>query len=810
MRTMIETVRGRGVRGWFGGGIALALLAAPTLAAQQTADFVPEAARGQDFELSIRNIMRGPEHVGSAPSGMRFSDDGDWIYFSWKPGGEEWDAPSRRYRVRSSGGEPELVEDTDDLSIVWTTTPGDISFDGRRKLITADGDLWEVDLRSGAGTRLTETQQNENSARYTPSGGILYRSGSNLFLMESGRIRQLTDIRSGDAPRPDAEPDDFDRFLQEQQIELFEHIRRQVEREEEERAEEEAEAAEVADPLYVPQGENVAFLDASPDGRHVLVASFVPARGTRRTMVPDWVTPSGFTEELTVRTKVGDDPSTQKLRLYHPETGNVIEMGGTPDDYEGESTFSVQPRGWNEAGTHALMRARSDDDTEWVLYAVDGATGERTLLDRLYDEAWVAGPCGFCHGWLPESNTVYYVSEESGYAHVYLVEADGTGKRALTSGEWEVLQLQLREDEERFFIRTNEGSPHNQHIGFLSFDGELEYLTEGEGRYSATLSRDGERIAITHDVANRPAELYVAETDDVEDRVQVTDTPTEEWKSFGWLQPEIVRFAADDGAMVPARIYRPEQVGGTSNGAAVIFVHGAGYLQNVHNWWSSYYREYMFHHLLAAQGYTVLDIDYRASAGYGSAWRTGIYRFMGGKDLSDQVDGAEWLVANEGIDPERIGIYGGSYGGFITLMALFTAEDTFKSGAALRSVTDWPHYNDGYTSNILNDPAEDPEAHRRSSPIYHAENFRDDQHLVMLHGLVDTNVQPSDVIRLAQRLIELGKENWELAVYPVEGHGFVEPTSWTDEYRRIFELFERTISRPGCTEGGAMCEVPGR
>jgi dipeptidyl aminopeptidase/acylaminoacyl peptidase len=221
-------------------------------------------------------------------------------------------------------------------------------------------------------------------------------------------------------------------------------------------------------------------------------------------------------------------------------------------------------------------------------------------------------------------------------------------------------------------------------------------------------------------------------------------------------------------------------------------VHGAGYLQNVHRWWSSYYREFMFHNFLADNGFTVLDVDYRGSQGYGRDWRTGIYRHMGGKDLSDQVDGAKFLVEQHGIDPGRIGIYGGSYGGFITLMAMFTSPGTFRSGAALRSVTDWAHYNHGYTSNILNTPVEDSIAYRRSSPIYHAEGFTQG-HLLILHGMVDVNVQFQDVVRLSQRLVELKKENWELAVFPVEDHGFVEPSSWTDEYRRIWALFWRTL-----------------
>jgi dipeptidyl aminopeptidase/acylaminoacyl peptidase len=201
----------------------------------------------------------------------------------------------------------------------------------------------------------------------------------------------------------------------------------------------------------------------------------------------------------------------------------------------------------------------------------------------------------------------------------------------------------------------------------------------------------------------------------------------------------------------------------------------------------------MFHHLLASRGYVVLDIDYRGSAGYGRDWRTAIYRHMGGLDLDDQVDGSRWLQRTLSIDPERVGIYGGSYGGFITLMALFTQPKDFGAGAALRSVTDWAHYNHGYTGRILNLPQDDTLAYRRSSPIYFAEGLEDP--LLIAHGMVDVNVHFSDVVRLAQRLIELGKTDWEMAVYPVEDHAFVAPTSWTDEYRRILELFERSLRR---------------
>jgi len=193
---------------------------------------------------------------------------------------------------------------------------------------------------------------------------------------------------------------------------------------------------------------------------------------------------------------------------------------------------------------------------------------------------------------------------------------------------------------------------------------------------------------------------------------------------------------------------------------------------------------------LVDNGYTVLDIDYRASKGYGRDWRTGIYRYMGGKDLSDQVDGRKYLIEQCGVDSNRVGMYGGSYGGFISIMAMFTT-DKFPCAAAIRSVTDWAHYNHEYTSNILNTPVLDSIAYRRSSPIYFAENLQGK--LLMLHGMIDDNVQYQDVVRLSQRFIELGKSDWDLVGYPVEPHGFKEPTSWTDEYKRIFKLFQENL-----------------
>jgi dipeptidyl aminopeptidase/acylaminoacyl peptidase len=260
-----------------------------------------------------------------------------------------------------------------------------------------------------------------------------------------------------------------------------------------------------------------------------------------------------------------------------------------------------------------------------------------------------------------------------------------------------------------------------------------------------------------------------------------------------WVEPSYLRMPSSHQAdPIHARFYAPRSPqrlrGPDGKVPAVIFIHGAGYLQNAHQGWSNYFREFMFHTWLSDNGYAVLDLDYRGSAGYGSAWRQAIYRRMGTPETEDLVDAVRFLAEHHDVDPQRIGLYGGSYGGFMTLMALFTRPGEFAAGAALRPVTDWAHYNHGYTSNILNTPDIDPLAFERSSPIEFANGLEDP--LLMCAPMVDDNVFFQDTVRLAQRLIELEKQDWEVAIYPVEPHSFRRPSSWLDEYRRIFKLFE--------------------
>ncbi|HJU88797.1 MAG TPA: prolyl oligopeptidase family serine peptidase, partial [Gemmatimonadaceae bacterium] len=554
----------------------------------------------------------------------------------------------------------------------------------------------------------------------------------------------------------------------------------------------------MAKPYHLKRDERVVSIDVSPNGKALILIVETRATRAQQTEVPQFVTKSGYTEPLRVRNKVGDEQPVRRVAHMSLPSGELKWLLVVQGDTS-RPAGSVQVIGWNEPGTGALLDVVSrDNKTRW-LHVVSDAGALRTV-DTQRDSAWVARKsfentaCGGCAGWFDAGRRIWLVSEADGYAHLYTIDANGKDRKRLTSGRWEVQDVDLSRDQRSFIIHTSEVSPFERHAYRVPVTGGArEKLTTGVGGHTVTISPDGRLIADVYSTANRPPELFVADSRAGAAMAQLTTSPTPEWLSFNWIKPEIVMIPGSDGVQVPARIYRPADLGARPNGAAAIFVHGAGYLHNVHNYWSTYSREYMFNQLLASKGYVVLDIDYRGSAGYGRDWRTAIYRHMGGRDLQDHVDGSKYLQKEFGIDPERIGIYGGSYGGFITLMALFTQPKQFGAGAGLRSVTDWAHYNHPYTSNILNLPQDDSVAYRRSSPIYFAEGLEDP--LLIAHGMVDVNVQFQDVVRLAQKLIELGKTDWEMAVYPVEDHAFVRPSSWTDEYRRIFELFERHLPR---------------
>jgi dipeptidyl aminopeptidase/acylaminoacyl peptidase len=763
------------------GAVALAIVALPTTAQLQT----------PTFPLTVDSIMRGPALVGYPPSGLRWSGDSSKLYFEWRHAGED-DAST--WVVGREGGEPHKLnssqrKDAPPVNGVWDHAH-------RRVLFADEGDIAIVDTMTGKRRQVTRTTGSESNPRWARhDAAVTFVRDNNLFLvpLDDGAIEQLTDI----APRKrDARETDSQKFIKTEEEKLIEHTRLEAERKKE--RDDKKKASEL--PKYeLADRQSAPDLQLAADGKHVFIVISERSDAAKRPNVPNYVTDSSYTEDIPARTFVGDAQDKRSLVVMNIETGKTVPVDAA---FAGKRSVRWNMPKLDDEGTIAVAHARADDNKDRWLVVVDPETGKTRVLDALHDDAWVRevgggfGSSEASYGFV-DARRVWFLSERDGWMHLYTVDASAQQPAAkqLTEGKWEIESVVLSRDRSTFYITSSEQHPGERHLYAMSIDGGARTkITSMAGSNVGEVSPDGTTVGMLFSYSNKPTEVYVMANTPGAPATQVTTSTTAEWRSFKWIDPKLITYTARDGAEVYARLYTPEMVGAKRDPSApaVVFVHGAGYLQNAHKYWAaSYYHEYMFNNLLASKGFVVLDPDYRASAGYGRDWRTAIYRHMGGKDLDDVVDGAKYLVEREHVNAKRIGVYGGSYGGFITLMAMFTSPDTFAAGAANRPVTDWSHYNHQYTASILNEPQNDPEAYRQSSPIYFADGLKGA--LLINHGMVDTNVLFQDTVRLAQRLIELRKENWWVSMYPVENHGFEEETSWADEYKRILQLFEQHL-----------------
>ncbi|AWW28943.1 S9 family peptidase [Echinicola strongylocentroti] len=766
---------------------------------------------GQESPLSVEQIMQDPKWMGTFPSDIRWGKDSQTIYFNYNPDKNPADS---LYKINLSSPE-KILKVSNEEKKALIPSHGDFNKEKNLKVYTRNGTLYRYDFQKNKEERLLDLGSRISQPEFLKDEDLIaFQLSNNIFTyqLSTGKINKLTNITDKEKPKDQQKKlSEKDNWLKKENQELLQVIQERENKKEKSKAYREA-TKDVEKFTFYTEKKRLTNLRISPDAKFVTFNLITPSEERKNTFVPDYTDVTGYTTDLDTRPKVGDEASKVEMAIYnlvkdtvyYVQTDKLPGIKDLPDyvvDYpekEWEETIRpIIPSGpYFSSESKAVVNIRSTDNKDRWIALLHLEDGTLKSLDRQRDEAWIAGPGigysfgGGTLGWLPDDKHIYFQSEATGYSHLYLYNIENDRKIALTEGDFEVFSPALSQDARHWYLTTSAVHPGERHFYKMPvMGGDLEQLTAKEGNNKVSLSPDEKHLAILHSYSNQPWELYLKPNRDKTMATQLTTGQSDAFKTYDWKDPELIHFKAQDGTEVPARLYKPS--GTAKNGAAVIFVHGAGYLQNAHKWWSSYFREYMFHNLLADLGYTVLDIDYRGSAGYGRDWRTGIYRHMGGKDLSDQVDGAQYLINELNIDSEKIGIYGGSYGGFITLMALFNEADTFTSGAALRSVTDWAHYNHGYTSNILNEPTNDPIAYRRSSPIYFAEGL--EGHLLIAHGMVDVNVHFQDVVRLSQRLIELGKDNWEMAVYPVEDHGFVEPSSWTDEYKRILKLFNDTL-----------------
>ncbi|MEL7311122.1 MAG: prolyl oligopeptidase family serine peptidase [Pseudomonadota bacterium] len=777
-------------------------------------------------ELTLETIMADPDWIGNSPEQAYWSDDSQAVLYETKRPGE---AIRDQYRVTVADARVEMLEPSGP-----TTSNGSRQYNSDRTAVVwiEAGDVFWRRLPAGDVVQLTHTAGNESQAAFVwQENAVVYTTDDGFVRhdLESGGVAQLTDLKFEDDP--DA-TETFDTLRENQRriyTSVVEDHRREKAATQHDRAQRASRAVGAPTPIYLGKGVELIGSSLSPDARFLIAVTRpkTDASGQRGVM-PNYVTESGYTETRKLRTRVGRNgpaPQTAHLIDLARSSASVIDLSTLPGMDEDplaklrkralawhtargadekavekqleapkQRPFGIEDIQWFADGSLAALQVHSHDNKDRWLVSVDPESTELTLLERLSDAAWI----NYAHnefGWLSDQKSVWFLSERSGYSHLYTRSPDDRKARALTEGEFVVEEPVLSPDGEYLYFRANVSHPSTWEIYRVPVaGGEIERLTELGGVNHFRLSPDGQSLLVIHSEFDRHEELYAVVIGQSEAR-RLTHTISDEYAAIDWVIPEIVEVPSSHvDRPIYSKLYLPPDFDRSKQYPAVMFVHGAGYTQNAHAGWPYYFREFMFHTLLARRGVVVIDMDYRASRGYGRDWRTAIYQNMGHPELEDFQDGVQFLVDRYGVDPDRVGVYGGSYGGFMTFMALFRDPDLFAAGAALRPVVDWSHYNHGYTSNILNTPLIDPEAYERSSPIFFAEGL--EAPLLIAAGMQDDNVFFQDSVLLVQRLLELQKEDFEIAIYPLDPHGFTHADSWLDEYRRILKLMERHVIAP--------------
>lgn len=747
--------------------------------------------------LTVREIMREPSIAGMRAESEKLSPDGKYVIYSWNADGKE---PRNLYIVSTSGGDARiLVNAEENFEARSSQTDSKLNYgliirdefvkareknlfgvefspDSKRILFLQNTDIYILDLEtSGAKPRrITRTQSFEGSARWLTNDSILYGLGGNYFVMN---LKETSVIQVTKESNPQAFQSVFG-VNPTKDAKLLAYIVSDGSRQR---------------TLFVPD----------------YLGEFVQAPTTRR----------GFTEQKVLVSKL-DGSLERPFEIKLPKAEGVGYIRGLD---------------W-AADNQSLIVDRIDKDLKrrQIFYVHNvGSKAEQTILvTEETDEKWIAPLSGIVEANPKDSSQILFGSERDGFNHLYLAQlerakpqanptneirqenptdAGFTGKveiKQLTKGNWQVEWAKWVDNGNDVFYNSTQKNTSTREFYFSEPAGKLQgivnygEITDGM-KTNPQMNTVGEKAYLIYNFSrwNQPNELYFQElcyncADKTKSKpVQLTKTAPQNFLNRKWNEPKFIDIPSRDGKQIKSKIYLPADFNKSKKYPMAIFVHGAGYLQNTINGWNNYYREFMFNQLLTQKGYVVLDIDYRGSAGYGRDWRTDVHDFLGGKDYDDHIDSIDFMVKNYSVNPAKVGVYGGSYGGFMAGMLVMRAPDKIAAAAALRSVFDWKNYfysSPVYTAERLGFPDRNPEAYKRSSPISYAENLQ--KPLLILHGLVDSNVPAQDSIQLIEKLMRLEKTSYfEAMLYPSENHGFERPTSWADEYERILSFFEKHL-----------------
>ena len=489
-------------------------------------------------------------------------------------------------------------------------------------------------------------------------------------------------------------------------------------------------------------------------------------------------------------------------------SGGVV-AGGATDRRLGVVSVSGGDISWIPiVGNPSAVQFTADGALVWAEGSANGKTreiktwsagsGARTLW-RDHDDRWFS-PTGRDSRVLvsPDGRSVAFISDRSGWIHIYVMPVNATSEsqaKQLTSGGFLAGLGSWSADSRRIaYHRSAAGNQFERFIDVVDVaTGKIDQVITTPGvNYDPFFSPDGSQLVFHRTDVTNSLDLYVAPVKAQSTFTRLSDSMPAGINKADFTTPTAVSYPSRlDKKPVPATLMVGKSIDRTKKNPALVWIHGSGSDQNFLGWHPGSYRMYYsLCQYFAQQGYVILTPDYRGSSGYSRDWSTGVYMGVGVNDTADVASSADYLKTLSYVDPDRIGVFGLSYGGFLTLQAMTVDPTLWRAGVDVAGVVDWATYGAGYTTPRLGTPVQNPEIYNISAPIQHMEKL--ERPLLVLHGTNDRNVSFADSLRLFDVLIKLGKP-FESQIYPGEIHFFRRDHVLRDAWKRIDEFFERTV-----------------
>lgn len=674
------------------------------------------------------------------------------LVFTGQPGGpQHWYAVDVRSKKRSpllprqrveqelvaAGAKPDaLAALNDDDHWIWNA-------DHTRCVLDVGLDLFVCGL-DGAVHRLTETpEQAEEIVQWSPDGArVGFVRGNDLFVVPADGGKEIA-ITTGGGPERF-----FGKLDWVYQEEVFGR-------------------GDFRAYWWSPDGTRLAFfeLDESPVQEFTLVSD----------------TPARPEIEVVNYPKAGEPNPIVWLR-----TASVTGGESTKFDvarYPDEDRLIVRVQ-WAPDGKEVFFQVQDRAQTRLDMLAGDPATGQVRVVFREASDCWIEP--GQDAWWLAGGAQFVWPSERDGYRHLYRYRRDGTLLGPLTKGEWQVEEV-LAVDEAAgvIWFEGDKASPLQTHLFHVGIEtGEVVQVTQGRGTHDVTLAPGFATFVSVWSSAEQPPVTRVYDRAGKELAVLAEPDPRV-LAPFALTPPEFVQVPARDGYAMDAMLIKPRDFDPAKRYPVVQLTYAGPHTPRVQDEWGG--RDLLWHHYLAQHGYVGFVCDNRSASGKGRTFAKACWRRLGSSELQDLEDAAKWIAAQGIADPQRIAIWGWSYGGYQTLYNL-THSTLWACGVAVNPVTDWRNYDTIYTERYLGTPQDNPEGYERSSVVAAAGNLHGE--LLLIAAAMDDNVHMQNSLQFLHAMQLAGKD-CEFMVYPRVRHGIES----LEQQLHLFGKFERFLKK---------------